>query len=72
LHFSKSFNESESLGIKEAVKYALKLKPKIAFPVHDGMLKNTNSGIYYTLPDKILKENGIQFIIPVLEEPFQI
>ena len=46
--------------ISEAVDYALQIKPKVAFPVHDGGLKSP--GVAHRLPDKILNENGIRFV----------
>ncbi len=52
------------LKIAEAIDYAKNIAPKICFPVHDGMLKIT--GPFHLLPEKMLKEEGIDFI--VLEE----
>jgi len=46
------------MKISEAIDYALLLKPKVAFPVHDG----TRFGSAHTLPSKILPTNGIEFI----------
>ncbi|HEY4515645.1 MAG TPA: MBL fold metallo-hydrolase [Candidatus Paceibacterota bacterium] len=46
------------MKISEAVDYALKLKPKVAFPVHDG----TRFGSAHALPGKILPQNGIEFV----------
>lgn len=56
--------------IKEAITYALAVKPKQAFPIHDGMLKF--SGAFHALPKKILEENNITFIIPELLKSFEI
>ncbi|MEK6910330.1 MAG: MBL fold metallo-hydrolase [Nanoarchaeota archaeon] len=50
--------------ISDAVNYALKVKPRIAFPVHDGALKVMGGN--HRVPEKILPENNIEFII--LEE----
>ncbi len=47
------------LKIKEAIDYALQVKPKISFPVHDGMLKITDG--FYKVPEKILLEHGVGF-----------
>ncbi len=47
--------------IGDAVKYALKVKPKKAFPVHDGMLRI--KGANHNVPGKFLSENGIEFVI---------
>ena len=52
------------LKLSEALEYAISLKPKISFPVHDGMLKFFLG--YHTLPPQVLKAAGIDF--SVLEE----
>jgi L-ascorbate metabolism protein UlaG (beta-lactamase superfamily) len=49
--------------IPDAIRYALKLKPKKAFPVHDGMLDKARIGSSHGVPKKILSENGIEFIV---------
>lgn len=49
------------MKIGEAIDYALELKPKITFPVHDG----TRFGSAHALPGKILPENGIEFVVMV-------
>ena len=46
------------MKIGDALDYALKLKPKIVFPVHDGI----RFGSAHTLPAKILPQNNIQFV----------
>ena len=51
------------MKISEAVDYALTLKPKIAFPVHDG----TRFGSAHNLPLKILPANNIEFVVMVEE-----
>lgn len=48
--------------IQDAVNYALKVKPKKAFPVHDGMMYADRRGATRAVPTKFLGENGIQFI----------
>jgi L-ascorbate metabolism protein UlaG (beta-lactamase superfamily) len=47
------------MKISEAIDYALMLKPKKAFPVHDG----TRFGSAHNLPLQILNPKGIEFII---------
>ncbi len=49
--------------VADAIGYALLVKPKKAFPVHDGMLNPQRIGSYHKVPEKILVENGIEFII---------
>ena len=56
------------LKISEAIDYALNINPKIAFPVHEGMLKSPGSA--HRLPPTILGPKGIRFII--LEEGKQL
>lgn len=50
------------MKISEAIDYALLLKPKIAFPVHDGL----RFGTAHALPLKILPTQGIKFV-PMIE-----
>jgi L-ascorbate metabolism protein UlaG (beta-lactamase superfamily) len=50
------------LLISQVIDYALLLKPKICFPVHDGMLKIL--GPFHMLPQKILEANQLKFIVP--------
>ena len=46
------------MKISEAVDFAIKLKPRIAFPVHDG----ERSISAHRIPEMILPKNGIEFI----------
>ena len=46
--------------IADAVDYALEVKPRVAFPVHDGNL--VRHGITNRLPGIFLPENGIEFV----------
>jgi len=48
------------LTIKQSINFALAVKPKMAFPVHDGMLKIF--GPFYAVPQKLLKEQAVEFI----------
>lgn len=47
--------------ISDAVNYALSIKPKECFPVHDGGLRIT--GGHHKVPELILGENGINFTV---------
>lgn len=58
------------MKLAEAIDYALELKPKIAFPVHDGMLKHLGST--HILPDNVLGSKGIKFVVPSETTPIQI
>ena len=44
--------------ISESVDYALQLKPKFCFPVHDG----TMTGSAHRIPAQVLAANGIEFV----------
>lgn len=48
------------MKISEAIDYAKKLRPKQAFPVHDGMLRIL--GPFHGVPEAILRQDGIDFI----------
>ena len=50
------------LKLPEAIDYALELKPKIAFPVHEGMYAK-QPGSVHRLPPTILEPQGIKFLI---------
>ena len=58
------------LKLSEVIDYAKELRPKSAFPVHDGMLNR--AGSFHDLPKKVLAENGIAFFVPELEKEFGI
>ena len=49
--------------VPDAILYALKIKPKKAFPVHDGMLQKDRIGSIHLVPEKVLVDNGIEFTI---------
>jgi L-ascorbate metabolism protein UlaG (beta-lactamase superfamily) len=48
--------------IHEVINYALAVKPKKVFPVHDGMIKESFRGFTKMLGDAILKDKGIEFV----------
>lgn len=48
--------------ISDAIRYALKIKPRMAFPIHDGMLQPKRIGAAYRIPEEILRDHGIDFI----------
>lgn len=52
------------LKLSEAIDYAKAVKPKVCFPVHDGILKNP--GPLNFLPAKLLEPSGIRYV--ALEE----
>lgn len=48
--------------IEAALRYALSVAPKKVFPVHDGMLIPERSAAFYSTPEKVLIEKGIEFV----------
>ncbi|MHB1316943.1 MAG: MBL fold metallo-hydrolase [Minisyncoccota bacterium] len=48
-------------NIHDAVEYALKIKPRVAFPVHDGF--SPLPGSVHSVPQKYLGEMGIDFVV---------
>ncbi len=51
------------MKLRHAIDYAKEIKPRICFPVHDGMIKEDRPGPIYMLPSKILPGEGIEFKI---------
>ncbi|MES3030907.1 MAG: MBL fold metallo-hydrolase [Patescibacteria group bacterium] len=49
--------------IPDAIRYALSIKPKKAFPVHDGMLQRERIGGAHKNPEQVLPQHGIEFIV---------
>lgn len=49
--------------IKNSIEYALKIKPRVVFPVHDGQLIKERIGGSHGAPQNILPKNGIEFAI---------
>lgn len=47
-------------NIKKPIMYAREIKPRICFPVHDGML-NPNFGTAHRVPSMVLPKYGIEF-----------
>jgi L-ascorbate metabolism protein UlaG (beta-lactamase superfamily) len=58
------------LHISQSVEYAKLLKPKVALPVHDGMLKI--NGPFHAIPQRFLKENDIEWLVPKEGEFFTV
>ncbi len=47
------------IKISEAIDYALEIKPRVCFPIHDAVRFGSN----HRLPSQILPENGIGFVV---------
>ena len=58
--------------IRDAVDYGLRVNPKYAFPVHDGIIKDSALNIFSWLPEKVLNEKGIKFKPLKAGESFEI
>ena len=50
------------MRIEECIEYAKKVKPKVVFPVHDGMLKDFAIGLTRKIPEMLLMKHGIAFV----------
>lgn len=57
------------MKLLEAIDYALEIKPKICFPVHDGILKSPGST--HLMPPKVLEPNGIKFIVLEIDKGYE-
>lgn len=49
------------LNIKDAVDYIKEIKPRLAFPIHDGFLKIP--GPFHSVPKLLLQNSGIEFVV---------
>ena len=50
------------MKIHEAIDYALLLKPRVVFPVHDGMFEKDKIGPIYRIPTTVFPQNNIEFV----------
>lgn len=50
------------MKISEAIEYARKVKPKICFPVHDGMMMHDRRASTRKVPEQVLSKEGIEFV----------
>lgn len=55
------------MRMSEGIDYAKELKPKVCFPVHDGILKVP--GLVHRIPPMILEPLGIKFTVPEIDTP---
>ncbi len=46
----------------DVIRYALAVKPRVAFPVHDALLKADKLGSAHGVPSKVLPERGVEFV----------
>jgi L-ascorbate metabolism protein UlaG (beta-lactamase superfamily) len=56
--------------VKMAIDYGLKVKPRLAFPVHDAML--TNPAMNHRVPQMVLEKNGIKFVALVIGKETEV
>lgn len=48
--------------LPDAIRYAIRIKPKFAFPIHDGNLDwSRGAGITHRIPEQVLKSHNIDF-----------
>ena len=48
-------------NMHDAIEYALAVRPRVAFPVHDAVL--INPSMVHQLPGNVLPKEGIQFVV---------
>jgi L-ascorbate metabolism protein UlaG (beta-lactamase superfamily) len=56
------------MKLSEAIDYALEIKPRIAFPVHDGLRVPSQ----HLIPEKVLGANGIEFVSLIEGESVEV
>ncbi|TSC66134.1 MAG: beta-lactamase domain-containing protein [Candidatus Berkelbacteria bacterium Gr01-1014_85] len=57
------------MKLSEAIDYALEVKPKTCFPVHEGILKQPGSTHF--IPPSLLVPKGIQFIVLEIDKEYE-
>lgn len=57
------------MRLLEAIDYALEAKPKICFPVHEGILKQPGST--HSIPPKVLELKGIKFVALEIDKEYE-
>lgn len=50
------------MKLSQAIEYALAVKPRVVFPVHDGMFEAGKLGPIHRLPGAVLPEHDIEFV----------
>jgi len=57
------------MRLLEAIDYAVEVKPKICFPVHEGILKQPGST--HAIPPKVLESEGIKFMVMEIDKEYE-
>ncbi len=50
------------MKISEAIDFAKAVKPRVCFPVHDGMIKHEIAGAFHGIAKHIIEQHGIQVV----------
>ncbi len=58
------------MKLLEAIDYALRINPKLCFPVHESILKSPGST--HLIPPKVLESNGIKFVILEIDKEVEL
>lgn len=58
------------MNIREGIEFGLKVKPKMAFPVHDAILKH--GGPYYRIAEQEFARHGIKWMILKEDVPLEV
>ena len=48
--------------ITDTLHYALRVQPKVAFPIHDSIEREDRVGVHHGMAKRILEERGISFV----------
>ena len=59
------------LRVREAIDFCLEIKPRVAFPVHDGILVGQLGGSHKA-PKRIFDQEQIEWVIPELHQEFEV
>lgn len=58
------------MKLSEAIDYAIEVKPRICFPVHEGILKSPGST--HLIPSKVLDSKEIKFVVLEINKEYEL
>lgn len=48
--------------IGDAIRYALEVKPRVVFPVHDAVVSDVAMSVFHMMPESVLTKEDIEFV----------
>ncbi len=60
------------MHIRDAIDFAKAIKPRVMFPVHDGFFRPDRIGPFHRVPEAILKETSLNFVVLTIGEATEL